>query len=241
MLQIKKLTIGVQPSDKMFRVQSSWGEVVDAINSSRARKPLSPDYFSGVSVSPRKDQFALKNEELGNLFALSAESVVFQKSTYGKSVGVNVDKFMDEFIFIWALVQKRLSITGIRRVGIVAEHRVSGLQDPSGFLAERLVRFKTGPRSAKFNLSFEVRSGVGGRPFAEGDAAFLNKIHTMYDSSLDSEAPEDGAVNFNLDVQRYYAPLIERGEVDEFKILRRTFEGAWREYQSELKDLGLVE
>lgn len=240
MLQIKKLTIGIQPADKAFRVQSLWGEVLDAITASRGKKPIDQINFDAISVSSTREQFALKGEERGVTFALSAESVYYQKSAYGRDGGVNLEKFIEEFIFLWGVAQKKLSISGVRRIGLVAEHRRFGIESPSDLLASRLVSYPVERDAEKFNLSFEKRIDVNGGAYQRGQP-FINVIHNLYDAKLDAEVPESSAINFNLDVQRYYSPLLDRVEADTVNIVKRQFESQWRSYQAELTKLGLVE
>lgn len=240
MLQIRKLTIGIQPAEKAFRVQSRWGEVLDAITAARGKKPFDEIGFDAIAVASSRDQFALKSENRGTTFSLSAENIYYQRSAYGKEGGVNTEKFVEEFLAVWGIAQKRLSLSGIRRIGIVAEHRCSDIDVPSEFLTAKLLKFPASQDVEKFSLSFEKRYGANGGNYKRGES-FYNVIQQIYDSKLDSEVPEPNALNANLDVQCYYVPPLERMEDDKVNIVRRQFESYWRAYQAELRKLGLVE
>ena len=238
MLQIKKISVGVLPINKMFRIQAGWGEVVDAILASRNKPPLTADFFKGVQTSAGRDQFILRNDDTGTAFSLGIESIVFTKQSYDTDIGVNVDKFMEEFLFLWAIVQKKVQVTDIRRIGIVAEHRIYNESNPSKKLISKLLRIGAPDNPAKFNLSFEKRLSADGGIIDLANGKFINIIQSIYDSSLDADHPEENAINCNLDVQKYFSPLLSRNETDEFKIMRRKFEEQWRGFQDELKSLG---
>lgn len=236
MMQIKKLTIGVQPAMKMFRLQSGWGGVLDAVFSAIGSNSLGEDFFTNVSVPPGRDQYQARNEEKGNLLTLTMDNIVFTKSFYEKDGGVNVEKFVSEFAALWAVIQKKLEVSNIRRIGMVAEHRVYEVKQPSERLMSALVTLGVQGDMGKFSLNFENRFPSGSKNAQD----FINVICQIYDSALDSEFAEADAVNFNMDVQRYFAPLLMRNEVDQFSILRREFEKRWRAYQDQLSKLGLL-
>lgn len=242
MLQIKKITIGVQPAMKMFRLQSSWGAIFDSLFSSLGSGVLEKNFFSGVAAPRGVEQYQARGDDNGNYLNLSMDNIVFSKSYYGKDSGVNVDKFIQEFIYIWGIIQKKLAVSNIRRIGVVAEHRSYGIEKPSAYLLPRLIRSDFGGAPNKLMLNFESRhpSSIGGKNSVENGEDFINLIYQIYDSTLDSEHPESNSLNFNLDVQRYYSPLLNKDEVDHFKIAAREFEKHWRDYQSQIQKMGLL-
>jgi len=109
-------------------------------------------------------------------------------------------------------------------------------------LAEALTKTHIPKYTAKFHQTFEERlpEKDGKKPdFTK--IKFLNIIRSFYDSSLDTDSPEDDCINANLDFQHYYSPLVTRNIFGEVKIHFRAFEERWRKFGDELKQLGLTD
>lgn len=242
MLGIKKITIGIRPAHKLFRIAGDWGAAVDAVLSLRGSKPLlDPEYFTNVGRNDERMAYRVHNEGAGHSLTLTTEDVIFTKHRYGQDGSVNVDKFMTEFEAVWSAVNETLKIKTIRRVGIVAEHRVRDVDDPSRLLASALVRYPAPQHSARFTCVFENRIPKNGDEAPDPKkSAFTNLIYQFYDSEADSEVPESRAYNLNLDVQHFYAPHLTGGIVQSVHIVRRDFEAKWREFEAHLDKLGLI-
>jgi len=63
MIKIRKLSIGIQPSSKMFRVTSMAGTLIDNILDMRGGKIIHDEYFSEVSRNLNQGRISLKDEK----------------------------------------------------------------------------------------------------------------------------------------------------------------------------------
>ncbi|WP_373498937.1 hypothetical protein [Desulfococcus sp.] len=225
MLRIRKIVIGIRPVTKMFRVSSLGGEAVDSVLDRRGTKPLSDDYYSQVATNMELGAFRLSNEKIGNELKIDRENVVFTKHHYGANTGVVVETAIAEFATIWSAIDDVLRIKDVRRIGIIAEHRFKE-NDPhvSATLMKALTIISPPVYPAKFMMRYEER-----RATAEGLAPdikksdFVNVIRDYYDAELDTEHPEKGSANANIDVQRYYAPPISGNIIAEVRKLGKIF------------------
>ena len=69
---------------------------------------------------------------------------------------------------------------------------------------------------------------------------FTNFIYTYYESSIDADAPEDNAINANLDYQRYYAPPLSSEVPAAVEKHFSDFERHWHDFSNQLSQMGLV-
>jgi hypothetical protein len=237
---IKKLTIGVKCADKMFRVNSEWGAVVDAVLALRAEAPLSdPEYFKTVGTSDDRDAVQLDNRDKGTMLRVTVEEIIFSHTQYDAEV--DVAGFHDAFNAIWPAIDRILKVRNVRRIGIVAEHRIVDVDQPSRRLVEALTKFGVPQFAGRFHCSFERRV-----PTIEALAPdllksdFKNVIHHFYDAEMDASVPAKRAINANLDVQRYYGPALASEVIPACKKARKEFEYEWAKFGELLVAHGLA-
>ena len=241
MLKIMKFSVGLQPPAQAFRVANMWGDITDAVIAGLSEKPIrDPLYFSEIS-SPAGGGVQLRGRDSGsNLLSIGSANIVFTQERYTSHV--NLDRLFEEFAQLWKIIDGIVRFQQIRRIGMVAEHRISDVEDPSKFLVEKLTKYPVGDYLSKFSCVFERRSASqsGMRPNLANDG-FLNVIHNIYDSELDVDVPSDHAINTNLDVQRYYdKPCTGKAVIEETRTLRREFESSWGEFKARLLQLGVT-
>lgn len=242
MIRIEKFVIGIRTSTRMFRVPSIIGIIIDSILSERGGKKLEDDYFLEIASNSEKNNYRLRNEELGNTLVISTDDIMFSKTYYKKPHNFDFKKIISDFTHIWQIINDNLKINDIRRIGIVAEHQVdiSG-NNPSNKLIESLTTFEKPKHPAKFNLKFEDRY-----PTAEGLAPdihksdFINVIYELYDAELDTEYPKKSSVNANIDVQKYYSPLLRKNIPEEVVKVYKIFEKEKAVFLSLIKKRGLI-
>ncbi len=241
MVNINKLVLGIKTSTTMFRLTSLAGQIIDDILSNQGSKHLVDDYYLEVSTPLEIGAFALINKKLGNILRVERNNILFLKDAYELSdKNVSIAKTIKEFTFIWKILNDRLKVCDIRRIGIVAEHQVQK-DNENKLLFDSLISFPSPAHPAKFLLKYEER-----RATKEGIAPdinksdFVNVIYCFYDSELDSEHPTTNAVNMNIDFQRYYSPLISSNVSDEIMKLSKQFEDEERQFINFLKDKKLV-
>jgi hypothetical protein len=241
MLGIKKLTIGVQSQSHMFRVGSMSGQIADAIVAGIVDKPIrNAEYFGEVGLSQGPPPLLqLRSKDKNNSLSVTLNDVVFAQARY--SSHVNVDRFLEEFGQLWSIVNTHLKVQQVRRLGLVAEHRVYEVDAPSKFLGEKLTKYPQSDFVGKFQCIFEKHLPVvpGTAPDIK-TGEFTNVIHQFYDSALDIETPEEHAINLNLDVQHYFTSKLGTNMIAEAKELRRQFESHWRDFQTQITSLGLI-
>lgn len=243
MPQIRKATVGVRPLKKMFRVSSLGGSIVDAVLDMRG-DTISDDYFTEVATSARPNPVVrISSAKLGNSLQITNEDITFTKDFYNTGKRFHFDDFLKEFRLIWQTVDAYLKVRKIRRIGFVCEHRFSfDKTGSSNLLLSTLTTMQQGGYTERFMLNFESRTLINGeRPDPE-KADFVNTICSAYDSSLDAENKEEGAFNLNIDVQRYFAPVMEGKVADEFlKLYNKQYTPISRKYFEQFKNLGLLD
>jgi len=239
-LVIKKLTVGIMPAVQMFRVSTLSGQIADNIVASLKDKPIrNAEYFTELS-GPSVAAFQLRNKERGNYLLINPGNIVFTQERFKSHV--DIEKFIEEFAQLWGVIDDVLEVQQVRRVGMVAEHRVFGVDDPSKVLQDALTKYPTSDHVGKFYCSFEKRIPLerAASPINVKVDAFTNILYQFYDAEMDAESPEADAFNVNLDVQRYYTDETGDKVLNEVRSLKRDFETHWRDFQAQIKGLGLI-
>lgn len=204
MVNIKKATVGVLFSERMFRLTSMSGALTDELLALRG-KTINTQSFVNIGRDPHNSILSLYNEEAGIYLKITLESFTYTSDLYMSGEDFKFDCFFNEFEAIWRAADTILKFPSIRRIGFVTEQRFLVGNKSNNLLMEKLTTLKPSGFPAKFNLSFEDRTDVGhgGLPDPTKDD-FINIIRTYYDSSIDDSHGEANAINANLDVQRYY-------------------------------------
>jgi len=242
MKNCKQIVIGIQPATKMFRLSSLGGQVIDAILEKRdSSKILGPDYYNSVSSRLNGSELALTSEDKGNVLQLHQDNIVFKKSFYNSEKHFHIENVLEEFREIWKVINKIIVMKNIRRIGIAGETRFPST-NPSLNLLKNVTKLTTQDHCDRFNLHYErMKLAKDGAVPDRKKSDFLNVITDLYDSVLDTENPADGCININVDVQRYYAPLISddvAGEV--LKLYNNEYMKTMGEAQQNLVTLGLL-
>lgn len=240
MMSIKKIAIGIRPSSRMFRIPSVIGLIIDTILSERGGKKLPDEYYSEISSNHEKASYRLRNETLGNTLIIDMEHILFVKNYYTIKKHSDIKDVFSEFSCIWQTVNEYLKVKDIRRLGIVSEHQFI-VDNTNKKLLDSLTCFQDVKHPAKFRLNFENRhqTAEGLAPDIER-SDFLNVIYDIYDGELDVEHPQKGTVNANLDVQRYFSPLIKSNIPEEVAKLHKIFLKEQAKFESFLKDRELL-
>lgn len=238
---VKKITIGVAPFAKMFRIPAMGGQVVDALLGLRA-KALPDDFFDEVSSETDRRWFRVSKAGGANSLLIHEDNIAFTKDFYGPGGVFDFDKVLSEFKIIWPVVNKVLGVKDIRRIGIACEYRyqVPG-GNPSTWIRDNFTKFPSPSNrvAAKMNIRLEEREmATDGKVPDPLKANFINYIYHYYDSSMDVDHPQEGFVNGLLDVQRYFTPVLNGDVPDEVIKLRRSFVAAEKSFDGHLKSLG---
>lgn len=243
MTRIKKFSIGIRPASKMFRMTSLSGLIIDKILSEReSNKHLDQKYYTQIARNNETGNYKLYNEELGNVLMLELDNIIFIKDYYKATKTFNFNKVCAEFKQIWGIVNDILQLKDIRRIGMVAEHQINVDEtNVNKQLVEALTTLNKTSHPAKFFLRFENRY-----PTKEGIAPdikksdFVNVIQGFYDSEVDMGNPKKGSFNANIDIQRYYSPLLKGNVVEEVKKLNKTFIKELKTFELFLREKGLI-
>jgi hypothetical protein len=241
-VRIKKLTVGIRPSLKIFRVVSAWGDIADAIVAALPEKPFrDPEYFTIAARAPQGG-LQMRSGNGDRVLTVTSEDVVFIVDRYDSpEAAVNYEAFIEDFEALWSVVNSILDIDSIRRIGIVAEHRIVKMPNPNSKLMAALMRYPVPEYPGRFTCQFEKRRPVSGHEAPDIDSsALINSIYQFYSSDFDVEHPEQGAVNCNLDVQRYYAPTTHGKDVtSNLRKLKPVFDEERHAMRDQLAALGL--
>jgi len=194
----------------MFRFSTWAGSLVDELLSSAERSKTTKGLFKTVEQAADKSHFRLIGER-HSLFA-GTRDVQFSADYYELDSSLDVDAEIERFISLFSVVNATLKIRDIRRIGIVCEYRLpSKSEQPSRELLENVTQFQPEGFPAKFQLQFEQRhpitAATGIPDFRTED--FWNVLETYYDGEMDDDHSAKHEINLMLDVQRYYAPLLE--------------------------------
>lgn len=239
MAVVRKLTIGVQPLFKMFRMNGQAGAVADALLRTRS-KNSGAEHFSEIGFNEERTACRVSTEGQTTVIHVSEENIAFVKDYYDGNTSYDFRKVSHEFKAIWTLLSSVLDIRDIRRLGMVAEFRmeVPG-NHPSVWLRENLTTSKSPLYTDKFQLSFSEREFAtdGGIPDVK-KSDFLNYNYKFYDGALDTDHPSRDHVDADLDVQRYFTPVLNGNVGDELIKLNRHFEVAQKKLSEFLKVLG---
>ena len=239
---ICKFTIGILPFAKMFRVHGLGGAATDAVLKIRG-KGLSDTFFDEIGLNAERTAYRLTGEDQVNSLHITEESITFTKDYHEADGTFNFKKTLDELKQIWPAIQSVLSISDIRRIGMVAEYRYSvPHKHPSVWLREKLLAMPSAMVTDKFSLRFEEREfakdGIAPDP---KKADFINFIYHYYDSAIDASHPTQGFVDVNVDVQRYFAPMLTGSVIDECLKLHRHIEAAESKVHGSRTKLGATD
>lgn len=239
MSAVKKFVLGIRPANKMFRVESLKGLLVDAFLEARG-KEISESYYTSIAETGAAPFVALQNEEEGNYLIIDRDNVVFTKSKYKTNSHVDLDEAIGEFRKIWNIAQKIINLKGIRRIGYVAEHRITPNGNNNAELLKALTKISGKEFPFGFNLHFESRAPSKGSTSVDIEKGrFTNVIYDYYDSAMDSAEKEPNKINANIDYQKYFMPLIDTGKFDEMEKVFFEFKKELAKFEAELVKLGL--
>lgn len=236
MAHVKKLILGLQPTNRMFRIGSLSGVIIDALLAARGNE-LSVDYYLQIGESKNQVFINLINEKEGNSLFIDTNNVVLTKSAYPDG-HVDLDVTLKEFLAVWNIVNKIVQLKEVRRIGWVAEHRLELPESNNQYLLTKLTKIAPPEHPAKFRLSFENHRPTKD-PLVRPDVSksdFTNVMYEYYDSAMDTQDPADGKVNANIDFQKYYAPPLQNRLANgieahfyAFKTELTTFYAQWTE------------
>lgn len=239
---VKKFVIGIRPATKMFRMPGLSGAVVDALMAARGNKPLSDDYFSEVAQNPEQNVVSIRSDPKETELRLTHSDIIFLKDYYPTGKKFSFDDILSEFRAVWGITNEIVEVKDIRRIGIAVEFRFdSRTSNPSEELLKGLTGLACNGYPDKFHLRFEQRSFEknGGIPDRDkGD--FYNVITDYYDATMDADHPAEKAFNANIDVQHYFAPLLNRHVVDEVLKLRKIVDDESQRFVDSLRKMGLI-
>lgn len=242
MLKISKFSIGVRTSSKMFRVTTLAGSLIDNILDLRGSKKISNEYFSEVSKNLEQGQLKLNSNLNGNSLLIDLDNIILTKDFYEESKKLDLKAAIEEFDELWTCINNTLKIKDVRRIGLVAEHRLEVDEGASTMqLLEKYTSQNSTSQASKFMLKYENHSlAKDGKIPDPEKSSFVNIIREYYDSELDANHPAKGHINTNIDVQQYYSPLLSSNIHTEILKLKKTFNDEWELLETELKSKGLA-
>lgn len=241
-MQYHRFVIGVLLNKRMFRLSSSGGLLVDEILALKDSEALfGEEYFTQIGMSSNPDDLhvTFTDEYKCNNLIVKSDQIIFKKTAQDDNAAVSPDKAHREFETLWKKIDAVLKLPAARRIGIVAEFRISESKPSSAAneLIKNLLTIKAPEHSGRFQLTYEDRQlkPDGGIPDKESDD-YWNTIYTYYLSERD-ETPEEGKINANIDVQKYFNPA-KTNVLGELKKVKERFVAEKSKFKIALKDMG---
>lgn len=236
-----KLSIGIRPSRAMFRLSTVGGSLIDELLSTTESSKTFKKIFKHVEQDGVKHHFRLVGDD--HNFFVGINDIQYSIDNYDSKNIIDIDKEVERFISLFAVVNNSLKIKDIRRMGMVCEYRLSSnTEQPSKELIEKLTKFKTEGYPAKFSLQFEQRTPItntNGLPdFRNQD--FWNVIENIYDGEVDADHSAQKMINLMLDVQRYYHPFLNEKAENAIKALAEKYKKQYQIFIEKNKLLGIV-
>ncbi len=244
-MKLYRLAIGIQFKEKMFRLPSLGGLVIDNILKLRnIDKLISEHFFTKISTSiagsPEYTIIFLddKNE---NELTITHEQFVFKKTATNKISAINKENAIKEFEVLWKTANKILLFNETRRIGLSGEYRIKESTKKAGnqFL-ESLTKIDKKENCSKFQLLYETReSDIQNQIIDPVTSDFWNKIFTFFISE-NEENTENGSMNANLDIQKYYNPA-KKDPLREINNVLEKFKKEKEDFTKKLTTLGISE
>lgn len=248
-MRLSRFAIGFRFNRPMFRLDNYKGMIVDEILEYCAQTPkFGSTFFPLVSHDTgnmAQAHVSLYDKEQNNVLSFSGNEVIYKKAAFGKSA-VNIDSVLEEMEQFWSIGTKIARFKTVRRIGLVGEYRFrpeDGLNTTS-HLVSKLTNLESPSDGAGFKLTYETRKKVTEPTSTHNRINVLadeywNTIVNFYPSELDELGDEKGAININLDVQRYFAPA-KLEPIKEIKAVRSYFSKEKETLFSKMKSLGLT-
>lgn len=243
-MYVHRVVIGIQFNRKIFRVSSFGGQLIDEMLDLRdTDKGLDSEYFTRVSTSNNVEDtyVSLTNDNKTHELIISSSSMTLRVYETKDNTNVNTDRVIKEFELFWKRADKVLSFPAIRRIGIVAEYRLNASSEHSASndLVNALLKKPSNKHSGRFHLSYENHDlNKDGTPPKTTLDDYWNTIFSFYSSDRD-ESPEDGKINANIDVQKYYSPAKKSGVLAELRKVKERFVKEKLKFKTSLNDMGL--
>lgn len=219
-MSIRKLTIGILSKERLFKVPSLWGVLIDEILSLRG-DGLSETFFKHIGATENQGIVLLADEKRENSLRIDINGIILTKDTYDSGIHVDQKEVIAAFTTIWNTVQKVVQVRQVARIGIVAEQYIEGKsKSPSATLAKNLTNLSIEGHPAKFSINFQSRKTLEVVPEERvNETQFKNVIYQIYDSSADSEHPVPDRITLSVDLQKYYWPPLKKRILDEVEAL----------------------
>ena len=210
---VTKISIGVQPVRKMFRLGTLHGVLVDDLISIKAPDSQSGYYFEQVITNASEEGFSLRDEDETHMLVVKIDNIVYTQDYIKSDLKYYKKEFLSNFESVWSKVHGSLAVSNIRRLGIIAEAEMeSENSNISKYLIENLTKIKIGAFPAKFSLKYEERQPTKEKvtPDIKKDDLTNTIVQIREVKSRKSET-ESTVIALSVDSQRYYAPTLETG------------------------------
>lgn len=225
----------------MFRFSSLGGALIDEILSASEKSKTLKKLFKQVEQDGEKSHFRLVGENCNLLVGVN--DIQYSIDNYDSKVALDPEIEIEKFVSLFSVINNTLKVRDVRRIGMVCEYRIASDTDlPSRELTEKLTKLKPEGFPAKFQLQFEQRhaiAGVTGIPDFRTDD-FWNVIESIYDGEIDADHSASRQINFMLDVQRYYKPLLEDKIDNAIRSVAEKYKKQYLNFSEKVKALGLV-
>ena len=243
-MKMHTFIVGIHLNVNMFRLVSLAGTLIDEILSVKENNSKNENnYFNKFSSSIQSDNIFVSfiNEEKTQHLIIKPDQFILRKTSFDSNFVIQTEKTLSEFELLWEKTDEIIKFPAIRRIGLVAEYRFDEKKPDSAAndLIKSLLVIKPPVYSGRFQLTYEDRKlKEDGSIANHEDDDFWNTIYSFYLSNSD-ENPEEGKINANIDVQKYYNPA-KSNPLGELHKVKKQFITEKSRFKQKLIELGLV-
>lgn len=206
--KLKKILVGIRFQQRLFKVFSIGGEIVDSLLDTRGDKGVDDDYFEQISISKEKDAYEVFSIEKGNSCKITLESIIMTKRAVGDDP-IDIDKLRKDVNLFYEKIREILRIREINRIGIIFEFEteVNASKNVNKFLYDNFLNYTHEGIPSNFTLKTAFKT-----PTEEGWANpkdvkdYYNAIVQFGVKYGEDRNPIEDLLFISLDVQRYFYP-----------------------------------
>lgn len=236
-MRIYRYVIGILFHQKMHRLSSLNGSVIDEILRQQTDRGIPDIPLTMVSKNNKDGTIAITNEDRSTEIHISPDHFIVKNSVIDGDASATFEKAFEKFRICWEISNEILAFPPIRRIGIVAEFHLRPRGDAGATLVKSITKLPVKGQVSLPRFSFHEKRRIDGsnEPIDAEFDNFENLIRGFYLSEMD-ETPTEGYITAMLDLQRFYNP-VKREPLKEISSLRKRFSEEKEAFKKQISDM----